>query len=1464
MITVWVIDENLDGRVVAGPHFVAFEGKTFAELAPEECGVVIYGGEIIHRQMLEWGDKVPNDGAVLRFVRLPEGGVIPIPGLGGGGGGGLIGGIIAGILGPGGFGAATNAVAGALGFPLRYKPLSPGGFLLGPLANMGLGFFNGLGGMSGAPLGLDAPLGSTQGSPSPTYSFGSIGNVTRNNVVVPVVYGEHRVGGPVIRISSIADRRGEILRYTILLSEGPIEQIGKWDTAQNALPSDGLVDGNHATMEINERPAYTIPGIRIWTRLGTDPQDAVYSETRQRFQYGTVLDQGVTFKHVTARPISGAVIIFRAPGGMFRITDSGGRAFQQARFRIRFRNEGGQILSAFTREITIRDNGAVAPFFQTEIIDNLPYGIFTVEVERIGAEQYTRNLRISDKVDLYVVNEIGVYTAPTHQLRATLDVEVIATEDLQGGLPQTTVVVRGRRVYNPVTDAIAWTRNPAWIIRDLMTNGRYGLGGRIRAEEIDDDSFAEFAEYCDEPIPTASGFQQNQTFGEEELSNASFSTGTYTGAPGNWMSLNLAATNIDDWVVVGPATLTGSKPVQIDWKDFEGRLIDTAGSPGWGGVSQVVSLTAGTPYRFSVQAKRNPGWSTGNPPRFELDVRAGTDVTAGTSLKAEIFVAPSGSAGAAGAQQFFIDFTPASTGDHVLSIRHAAVASGDDGFHGCFIYSSTLREVLPPTLTPLATSPLVRIAGSGAFAPIVTGTWNSTTKWGSFTVEIMDTSGGEVDAKWTFIPAPELNLSDEEFNTTHADASPEVIAYGLEAIIDPSLSWNVGDIWRFDVLVEPRNRLDVVLDQRRSGFKWVQDLARTARGVVMRIGSEYVMHIERQQTPIALFSESANIIQGTLQVSTASIGNRNNSVEVQFLDSTDNWKSGAEVIEDEAIAGQIEEQRRNLFQMPGITRRSQAARMASFLNRVDRLQRKAITFEAGLDCIAIFPGQVIKVCYGRQDFAWTGRVLGGTVSTTILDREVDLLAGRAYRYVERTQDGDFDQKSFTVDTDETTDTLPIAPFDVDPTGNPYCLGVEDEESELYVVTQVAAAEGLRRKIEAVLYLDEIYSDDGNPVGVGQVEIPPAAPPNHVENLAAAETIDPDTERSLIDITWDEPFPPAETYRVWVFVEGDEDWQLIGTVGAGETSFVWDTLLPFGTRVDIRVQSANSGAGADFDTAPEVTIEIENDNGTLRVIPDAPASFTATPGSGTDVALSWGSVGDADGYEVRAGTWSGGAVIYRGTGTSVDVQASRLAERYIVRSYTGERTYSRASAQVFTAPTALSGYSTAAATYEADFDAIADATSNVIVDDWHIKGRAIAQGSPLLAATVVTPATDLGTSAATHVSVQFRALTIPFVTTQDLVSAPWYLSPEGDIDVRLSRAILTLETSPDGTTWTAIPFMGPDYSNGEFGADVVVTARYFRWRVVLSAFAVEARENTEVTEYRGLAAVEQLNAAYYRA
>lgn len=66
------------------------------------------------------------------------------------------------------------------------------------------------------------------------------------------------------------------------------------------------------------------------------------------------------------------------------------------------------------------------------------------------------------------------------------------------GMPTLTVKVRGRKVYDPRNDTVAFSNNPALCLRDYLTNSRFGAG--IDAGLIVDDSFIEEANYCDELV----------------------------------------------------------------------------------------------------------------------------------------------------------------------------------------------------------------------------------------------------------------------------------------------------------------------------------------------------------------------------------------------------------------------------------------------------------------------------------------------------------------------------------------------------------------------------------------------------------------------------------------------------------------------------------------------------------------------------------------------------------------------------------------------------------------------------------------------------------------------------------------------------------------------------------------------------------------------------------------------------
>lgn len=70
----------------------------------------------------------------------------------------------------------------------------------------------------------------------------------------------------------------------------------------------------------------------------------------------------------------------------------------------------------------------------------------------------------------------------------------------EGGIPELTARIRGKKLYDPRDSSNVWSKNNALCIRDYLTNDRYGLG--IDASKIDDDLFISAADICDENITT--------------------------------------------------------------------------------------------------------------------------------------------------------------------------------------------------------------------------------------------------------------------------------------------------------------------------------------------------------------------------------------------------------------------------------------------------------------------------------------------------------------------------------------------------------------------------------------------------------------------------------------------------------------------------------------------------------------------------------------------------------------------------------------------------------------------------------------------------------------------------------------------------------------------------------------------------------------------------------------------------
>lgn len=79
------------------------------------------------------------------------------------------------------------------------------------------------------------------------------------------------------------------------------------------------------------------------------------------------------------------------------------------------------------------------------------------------------------------------------------------SDKLGAGNPTVTCIAHGRSVYDTRTGQWGYSENPAMIVRDYLLNKTFGAGHFITQEMLDEDSFKDVANYCDEIITTTDG-----------------------------------------------------------------------------------------------------------------------------------------------------------------------------------------------------------------------------------------------------------------------------------------------------------------------------------------------------------------------------------------------------------------------------------------------------------------------------------------------------------------------------------------------------------------------------------------------------------------------------------------------------------------------------------------------------------------------------------------------------------------------------------------------------------------------------------------------------------------------------------------------------------------------------------------------------------------------------------------------
>ena len=355
---------------------------------------------------------------------------------------------------------------------------------------------------------------------SPTYGWDGISITQEVGIPIAIVYGEHKVGGNIVNQYVRTDGDKQFLNLLVSLGEGEIQSI--------------------SDVKVNDNPNANFEDIELTYKYGTNDQTVIanFQDLHNINPLNVQLLKNSAYVYTTVKTdIEAFELTFNCINGLYQAGSEGGVSSWAVTYQVEYK--------------------LVADGSYTDLGSTTIDGMTRTTLRRIfrkdglTAGQYDiRITKTSDNVSLSPVKEGDLYLKVVDEITtedlaypnvALLGVEALATEQLSGGVPNITCVVKGRKITIPKImysgDEVAWAdyywepsdttwrrfsdgvectwdgttyvdrwcANPIWCLKDLMTNKRYGIGELIATTELDSTVFLAMAKYCDERVSNGAG-----------------------------------------------------------------------------------------------------------------------------------------------------------------------------------------------------------------------------------------------------------------------------------------------------------------------------------------------------------------------------------------------------------------------------------------------------------------------------------------------------------------------------------------------------------------------------------------------------------------------------------------------------------------------------------------------------------------------------------------------------------------------------------------------------------------------------------------------------------------------------------------------------------------------------------------------------------------------------------------------
>lgn len=302
-------------------------------------------------------------------------------------------------------------------------------------------------------------------------------------------------------------RSKQLVKIVEIISEGEIQGLASTQGGFVAGSGEKSIYFDNTPVR-NQDGSHNFSNVEWQGRFGSQHQALLdgFNTSEKEVSVGTEVRKATPIVRTITDSKVTRVRLTLGVSSLFSQNDQGDTLASSVNFRI---TVGNQILS-------LSINGKhLSQYLKRLMIENLPPTPFQITVERI--EPDSTSLRLQNKTIWASYTEIidHQFTYPNTAL-----IGIKFDSEYFSNIPTRTYDVMGIKVkvpsnYDPIsrryqglwdgTFKLAWTDNPAWILYDIVTNKRYGLGKRLGDFGADKWALYQVARYCDHFVPDGFG-----------------------------------------------------------------------------------------------------------------------------------------------------------------------------------------------------------------------------------------------------------------------------------------------------------------------------------------------------------------------------------------------------------------------------------------------------------------------------------------------------------------------------------------------------------------------------------------------------------------------------------------------------------------------------------------------------------------------------------------------------------------------------------------------------------------------------------------------------------------------------------------------------------------------------------------------------------------------------------------------